>query len=236
MKITSLAKTEYKNTSLLFARFFFNDLSVKDLVKWAKGLVNQGYYSKSLTKIVRRQGTKEKTFHKYFINALRELNYPIGENNKKENSCHYYSEYITRLYFENSIDATLAIRKYLEILKVTDDKEKYLGFFHLAEEFDLIAFSLGENALGGKKNKLIKKKFSKVHLQFLEKNSSTNYRKRLERKSDKKLIEIKYFRKSKYERLILEIVDDIIEKRGLTKKEINKIKIKLSKNWRILNW
>lgn len=227
--LTKLKKEEHGKTHLLLSRFYFDDLSTKDCIKWAKDLYAKNYYSKSLLKIVKRRGTKQKTYHKYFLNALRELEFPII--NDKEKSCRIYSSYIIDLYREDKIEATVAIQNFLKILPVVKNKEKYLRFFHLAEEFSLIDYDLSSNELNLKRRKTIDEKFKTVLIQFQLQNGNQKYWRRLDRKSDKALVRIKYFKRNKKSRLELAIVDEILSNRGLSKKEIEKLRIKVANQW-----
>lgn len=157
-----------EETEILLAENLISNTDSRKYVDWAVEIIGKGYKSESLFILAGLDNDDSETREKYFNKATKELGFKI--NFEKTYLLNILSKNVAEKVLENQITPSKGLRIFEEIIRMSDYDKKYLAFFDLDEDLDMLNYKNSDRINPGMKredkDKFIYEEFSK----FLNEN------------------------------------------------------------------
>lgn len=205
----------------LMEMMVFDELDSIEFVNWAVNSLSSGYESESLIIWAGLDKSDTEERKEYFIKSLEELGVELIEI--KSESIIDMAFHISKSVIKKQISEISGLGKMLLICRESNYDEKYMNFYQIRDDVDLISDGYTSNYIIDLTNENLREKLRMEFVKFLEYNHGLKFRNMLCEMSNKQLIEIGYVEPNIYSNETLKIIVNIIEQRKLSEMEINEI-------------
>ena len=187
-------------------------------MRWARAVLDSGYYTLKIGQLVGVKATPEEDRFRLFLEILNELKIDLPDD--KSQVIEIYVHYLSKKYLRGKVSPRRALEKMFRVLIEVDEeeKERYLPFFNIAVDYDLIKSDTKVNSISGKKKLAFVKALKKEFLNFLEDLHPKKYRFLFSWKRTSKLQEMVRNMNKNTDFLRMLIIKDVLEIRKKERK------------------
>jgi hypothetical protein len=157
-----------EETEILLAENLISNTDSRKYVDWAIEIIGKGYDSESLFILAGLDNDDNETREKYFNKTAKELGFKTDF--EKTYLLNVLAKNVAGKVVEKQITPSKGLRIFEEIIRESNFDEKYLAFFDLDEDLDMLNYKNSDRINPGMKREDKDKFISEEFNKFLNEN------------------------------------------------------------------